>query len=1023
MDYPYPILALFDIWMIIVGYAADASDAETAKGANGKGPEDNEETPETEETPKKPSPAKAKATAKGKATPAQPKQKAAEKQKPAAKSAPAQMLPAAEGTKEEDTTEADGKEKGEKAEGGAEKAEGGEEKAEGAAGKGTAGGKKKKPGKAEPAKPKGAAARRAALAEMIRKEQERRREEEERKKREEEERLRREEEERKKREEEERRREEIRLKKKAEKKERQKALAAERKKKEEEERLAQRRALYVGSAPLPAASEPASEAEKRKRPIYAKKKKPQQSADSVSTATGSSAPSLASSVQEEQDLAEEAPEQQEEKQEQKQEQQQQQQQESSGSGGEEEDWEHVAESWEKAEPAPVLAKPADEAKKLAPEEKKSTPPAAAAAAAASAKAKAPSDSEAKKPAPPAAKGKAPAGKGAKKAEESEKVDPELRSPICCVLGHVDVGKTKLLDKIRRTNVQEGEAGGITQQIGATYFPLETLRERTRALSEKWNLEFRIPGLLVIDTPGHESFNNLRSRGSSLCDLAVLVVDLMHGLEKQTLESIELLRRRKCPFVVALNKVDRLYGWQATPNAPFQESFKQQKQNVRAEFEQRVRETITQFAEVGLNAALYYSNPDVRKYVSLVPCSAITGEGVPDLLFLIVQLTQRMMRSQLVLSNELACTVLEVKVVEGFGTTIDVILSDGELHEGDTIVVCGMNGPIVTQIRALLTPMPCREIRVKGQYLHHKVLRAAQGIKIAAQDLEGAIAGSQLLVVDPNDQERLESAKRLVMKDFESVVTRYIDKSGHGVYVQASTLGSLEALLEFLHSVQVPVGAVALGPVHKKDVMRASVQLEHKREYAVVLAFDVKVTQDAADIAKELGVRIFTANIIYHLQGQFEAYLKELQEEERKASTEAVFPCVLSILPEYIIHKAKPIILGVKVEEGSLRVNTPICVQNKEAREAGRLEWIDLGRVTSIESNHKPVEIARKGDSVAVRIEGDDNRIYGRHFEHPDRLYSRISRESIDALKKFHREQVTKEDIQLLKMMKKLFSID
>ncbi len=450
--------------------------------------------------------------------------------------------------------------------------------------------------------------------------------------------------------------------------------------------------------------------------------------------------------------------------------------------------------------------------------------------------------------PAAAAAPSPAGKAAKKPKD-KKLDkkhekgkismlpsgePELRSPICCVLGHVDTGKTKLLDKIRRTNYQEGEAGGITQQIGATYFPIEVLRERTKLLAEKIALDIKIPGLLVIDTPGHESFNNLRTRGSSLCDIAVLVVDIMHGLEPQTIESIGLLKRRKCPFVVALNKIDRLYNWVPHPNAPIQSTLRDQVHDVKVEFEQRVQQTITAFAEQGLNAALYYKNPDARKYVSLVPTSAHTGEGIPDLLSLLTQLTQRMMKSQLSLSDKLQCTVLEVKPTEGHGTTVDVVLSDGELHEGDTIVLCGMNGPIVTNIRALLTPQPLKELRIKGQYVHHKTLRAAQGVKIAAHDLETAVAGSQLLVKGPEDD--IDELKKRVMGDFAAVIDKYVDKGGLGVYVQASSLGSLEALLDFLKTSHIPVAAINLGNIHKKDVMKAGVMLERAPEFAVCVFF-------------------------------------------------------------------------------------------------------------------------------------------------------------------------------------------
>ncbi|KAJ6827117.1 eukaryotic translation initiation factor 5B-like [Iris pallida] len=493
------------------------------------------------------------------------------------------------------------------------------------------------------------------------------------------------------------------------------------------------------------------------------------------------------------------------------------------------------------------------------------------------------------------KKKETAGKKELKADASKKSSgSDLRSPICCILGHVDTGKTKLLDCIRRTNVQEGEAGGITQQIGATYFPTENIRERTREL--KADATLKVPGLLVIDTPGHESFTNLRSRGSSLCDIAVLVVDIMHGLEPQTIESLNLLKGRNTEFIVALNKVDRLYGWKSCPNAPIIKAMKQQTNDVKNEFNMRLTQIITEFKEQGLNTALYYKNKEMGETFNIVPTSAISGEGIPDLLLLLVQWAQKTMEDKLTYVDEVQCTVLEVKVIEGLGTTIDVVLVNGLLHEGDQIVVCGMQGPIMTTIRALLTPHPMKELRVKGTYVHHKELKAAQGVKISAQGLEHAIAGTALYVVGPNDD--AEHIKAAVMQDMNRVMSR-IDKSGEGVYVQASTLGSLEALTEFLKSpaVNIPFSDFNIGPVHKKDVVKASVMLDKKKEYATILAFDVKIMPDARELANESGVRIFEADIIYHLFDQFKAYIDNLREEKKKESAEeAVFPCVLKIMP-------------------------------------------------------------------------------------------------------------------------------
>ncbi|KAG4919182.1 hypothetical protein JHK84_056493 [Glycine max] len=345
-------------------------------------------------------------------------------------------------------------------------------------------------------------------------------------------------------------------------------------------------------------------------------------------------------------------------------------------------------------------------------------------------------------------------------------DENLRSPICCIMGHVDTGKTKLLDCIRGTNVQEGEAGGITQQIGATYFPAENIRERTKEL--KADAKLKVPGLLVIDTPGHESFTNLRSRGSGLCDIAILVVDIMHGLEQQTIESLNLLKMRNTEFIVALNKVDRLYGWKTCRNAPIVKALKQQTKDVQNEFNMRLTQIITEFKVQGLNTELYYKNKEMGETFSIVPTSAISGEGIPDLLLLLIQWTQKTMVEKLTYSEEVQCTVLEVKVVEGHGTTIDVVLVNGVLHEGEQIVVCGMQGPIVTTIRALLTPHPMKELRVKGTYLHHKEIKAAMGIKITAQGLEHAIAGTGLYVVKPDDD--LEDVKESAMEDMRSIGT-------------------------------------------------------------------------------------------------------------------------------------------------------------------------------------------------------------------------------------------------------------
>uniref|UniRef100_M8ATH4 Eukaryotic translation initiation factor 5B n=1 Tax=Aegilops tauschii TaxID=37682 RepID=M8ATH4_AEGTA len=994
------------------------------------------------------------------------------------KEKPSQALPSASAVKEDAETAEDGNAEQKAGEGEVESAAAKKkkkkkekEKEKKAAAKGT---EAKKEEEKEPEAPKGKVDMKK-LPKHVREMQEalaKRQEAEERRKKEEEERLRKEEEERLRKEEEEKKAEEAKRRKKEREKEKllkkkQEGKLLTGKQKEEAKRLEAMRRQFLGESEVPVADGAAPEI--KKRPKYdSKKKKAQTKASEAQKAAEEQQQEVneanideeeyvivdqesQSQVAESETKTEPDQEVEEAKQEEEEE--------------DEDDWD--AKSWDDIDVGLSKTSAFEE------EEEKEDKPVA-------------TKQETSKPQPavPAVKNVAPPVDNSKKSETenvranngiakkkgkkgSSKDDDadnasDLRSPICCILGHVDTGKTKLLDCIRRTNVQEGEAGGITQQIGATYFPTENIRERTREL--KADATLKVPGLLVIDTPGHESFSNLRSRGSSLCDIAILVVDIMHGLEPQTIESLNLLKSRDAVFIVALNKVDRLYGWKTCPNAPIGKAFRQQNDDVKLEFNTRLTDIVTQFKMQGVNTALYYKNKEMEDTFNIVPTSAISGSKydiasifslthnallsavvkaflicfyywcnghkrrwkksllllmkssvrcinmlvivedsvlIPDLLLLLVQWAQKTMEEKLTFVDEVQCTVLEVKVIEGHGTTVDVVLVNGMLHEGDQIVVCGMQGPIVTTIRALLTPHPMKELRVKGTYLHHKKIRAAQGIKISAQGLEHAIAGTALYAVRPDAD--IEDLKDAVMEEMSRVRNR-IDKSGEGVYVQASTLGSLEALTEFLKSpaVNIPFCDFSIGPVHKKDVMKASVMLERKKEYATILAFDVKVMPDARDLAEESGVKIFVADIIYHLFDQFTAYIKNIREEKKKDSAEeAVFPCVLKIMPNCVFNKKDPIVLGVDILEGIAKVGTPLCIPSKE--------FIDIGKIASIEINHKQVDTATKGQKVAIKIIGSNSdeqqKSFGRHFEMEDEL-----------------DDLTMDDWKLVMKLKKILSI-
>ncbi|CAK5085656.1 unnamed protein product [Meloidogyne enterolobii] len=603
-----------------------------------------------------------------------------------------------------------------------------------------------------------------------------------------------------------------------------------------------------------------------------------------------------------------------------------------------------------------------------------------------------------------------------KLAKEKKTTDILRSPIICVLGHVDTGKTKMLDTIRRTNVQEGEAGGITQQIGATRVPDLAIKERCKMLKNFSGDSMKIPGFLIIDTPGHESFANMRSRGSSLCDFAILVVDIMHGLEQQTIESLKLLIKRKTPFVVALNKVDRLYKYESNPRKDIWQHMNTQPTNTQLEFRERFNKLIGEFSEQGINIELANKNTNFDEYISVVPTSAFLGDGIGNLMAHIVDQCQNRYLEKLAFSEELDCIVMEVRSLPGLGTTIDVILINGTLHVNDIIVLTGSDGPIATPIRDLLMPQPLKEIRVKADYEHYKEINGAQGIKILAKNLEKVIAGLPLFVAHREDE--LEVLKMDAEDQLKNALMA-IKKKPEGVYVQASTLGSLEALLEFLKAQKIPYSNVNIGPVHKRDVQKAAAMLEHNSEFACILAFDVPVDREVQLLADKEGVRIFQANIIYHLEESFLNYRKELALKRRKENEHlAIFPYKLRVLPQHIFNARNPIVCGVSVDAGQLKKGTPVTAKTKEGP-------VFLGTISSIEKNHEQVDIAKAGDEVCIKIEnttGDAPKLYGRHFTHEDILISKITRESIDVCKTYFRDDLTKADWQLVIELKRMLEI-
>jgi translation initiation factor 5B len=556
---------------------------------------------------------------------------------------------------------------------------------------------------------------------------------------------------------------------------------------------------------------------------------------------------------------------------------------------------------------------------------------------------------------------------------------KIRSPIIVTVGHIDHGKTTLLDKIRGTTVTKAEPGMLSQHVGASYIPIETIKKISGELLKKFGIEITIPGLLMLDTPGHAAFITLRRRGGAVSDLAILVIDINEGFQEQTDESLNVLKEFKTPFVVAATKIDRIPGWNPKKNISFLDSFKNQREGIREEVDNKIYNLVAQLAERGFNSERYDRIDDFKKTIAIVPVSSITGEGIPDLLAVISGLAQQFLKDQLALSETGRGTVLEVKETKGFGITADVILYDGSLKKGDTIVVSGIREPFATKVKALLEPRPLQEMRLEKQFQAVDEVNAAYGVKVAAPNLENIIAGSPVIVV--KDENEIELMKEEVRKEVAQV---QFEKDIDGVVVKADTLGSLEAMIKLLQDAEIPIKKAEVGNVSKQDLIVLQNIGDDLRK--AVLAFNVKILEDAENLAKDWGIMIFQNNVVYRI---IDGY-KEWTEKKRKQQIEeklasVVHPFELKFLKGFVFRVSNPAIFGVEVKKGILK--SGVLVRNQD----GKI----IGKIKEVQKDGKNVDRVKVGDKVAVSMQEPT---VGRQVQEGDTLTAVIPEEHLKILK-------------------------
>jgi translation initiation factor 5B len=564
----------------------------------------------------------------------------------------------------------------------------------------------------------------------------------------------------------------------------------------------------------------------------------------------------------------------------------------------------------------------------------------------------------------------------------------LRQPVLVVLGHVDSGKTSLLDTIRGTGVQGREAGGITQHIGASFFPIDTIRRLTGPLYERLaKSESPIPGLLVIDTPGHEVFANLRSRGGSAADIAIVVADVNKGFEPQTYESMEILKKRKVPFVIALNKIDLISGWRQL-NSPFvTEQVKVQDSSITGLLDEKIYNVVGSLSRLGYNSEGFWRVKDFTKEIAIVPVSAAKNIGIPELLAVVVGLSQQFMSKRLERREGPARgIVLEVNEEIGLGPSANLILIDGVLRVGDTVLVAKRDKAVTTKIKALLLPKPLDEMRdPRDKFKPVSEVMSAAGIKVTSPDLDGVLAGSPLYVLENKDQ---ETSLRPVVEDEvrKAIIT---DTNTNGIILRCDTIGSLEAIRDMLKKADVPMQKADIGHITRRDILAASAVKEKNRYLGVVLGFNVKILEEANREAQERGIQIFQENIIYNLVRSYTEWVRYQKEHEDSILFNEIPPvCRFQFMKGFIFRRNYPAVFGAEIQIGKLRQK--VNVLNEDGKK--------IGTIHQIQENGKPIDEATKGEQVAVSIKDIS---VGRHINEGDIFYTDLrSKEAKLLLERF-----------------------
>lgn len=573
---------------------------------------------------------------------------------------------------------------------------------------------------------------------------------------------------------------------------------------------------------------------------------------------------------------------------------------------------------------------------------------------------------------------------------------KIRSPIVSVLGHVDHGKTTLLDFIRGSTIASRETGGITQHIGATEIPIDTIDKICGDFIGKLTIQENIPGLFFIDTPGHEAFTSLRKRGGALADLAILIVDINEGFKPQTFEALNILKMYKTPFIIAANKIDKIFGWETHENSSFSESFADQARSVQLELDKQIYELVGVLHKEGFQSERFNRISDFASQISIIPISAKSGEGIIELLAMSLGLAQEYLTEQLKIEENSPAkgTVLEIKEETGLGITVDTIIYDGILKKYDEVALIETGNVLTTKIRSILRPLPLEEMRnSKKKFKKVDEVVAAAGIKITAPNLDNVISGSPLRVIKDRDH-----VKEEILREIEDIT---IHTNDNGVLAKADTLGSLEALVNLLQSMDIPIRTAEIGDVSKRNVINASIVQQEDPSHGVIIAFNVRVHPTAQEELDNSSIKLFSGNVIYQISEEYENWIKNKEKEQRQIWSDAIIkPAKIRSIPKLIFRQSRPAIAGIEVLSGNVKQGSSLMNENGDI----------IGIIESMQDKGDNLPSISKGQKIAMAIK---DAIVGKNFEEGDTLYIDIPEKHYKILERELKDKLTEDEFETL----------